>query len=631
MPEQKMPYGTWPSPITAGQVASNSIRYSGLCVDGDDIYWLEGRPCEKGRSVLVRYRDGQQRDILPVTYSVRSCVHEYGGGAFTVWNGEVWFVNHGDQQVYRCRDDGVVQVTRQTGCRYANLVIDVLHECIYAVQEDHRGPLASEPVNALVCIAMSNGGVTVIASGDDFYATPVLSPDKRQLAWISWRHPHMPWDETVLWLADIGEQGALHNIRIIVSNRNQAIFQPGWSPDGQLYFVNDPDGWWRIYRMDPRTKDMQIRQVTDYQAEAGLPLWQLDMKTYAFQSPHRIIATVCEAGLWRLIKICTDTGKVEPISTPYSSFSAIDVAGEYVAIIASGVSRGNEVVSVNIETGESKLCSKAADTVIDESWISVAQPVSFPTSNGDTAHGFYYAPANPDCVSDGLPPLLVMTHGGPTGSTSVSLDLRNQYWTSRGFAILDVNYRGSTGYGRAYRDSLKGQWGVYDVDDVVAGAEYLVGQGLVDPRHLSIRGNSAGGFTTLAALTFKDTFQAGCSYYGIGDLEALVRDTHKFEAHYLDTLVGRYPQDREVYIKRSPLHNVTRLSCPVIFMQGMKDSVVPPEQAEKMASALQAGGVDVELLMFEDEQHGFRQAGTMIRALQAELAFYGRVYGFRKQ
>lgn len=626
MSRQNKPYGTWPSVISAALVAGSSTRYGGLCADGDDIYWLEGRPQEKGRSVLVRYRHGQRQDVLPTAYSVRSRVHEYGGGAFTVKRGDIWFVNDADQQVYRCEDGRVARITQEQGCRYADLLIDDLHQCVYAVREDGRDSSRHEPVNDLVSISMATGKVAVIASGDDFYAAPALSPDETKLAWLSWRHPDMPWDETRLWLADIDENGVLQNRHAVIRNKGQAVFQPGWSPDGWLYFVNDPDGWWQLYRIDPSDRAAQAERVSDYPAEMGLPLWQFGMRTYVFENEHRVIATVCEQGLWRLVTICTHTGDVEPIETPYNSFSAFDVAGGQLAMIAAGFSQGDEVATVNLQTGEKALCSEPPVSPLPESWVSEAQPISFPSSDDDIAYGFYYAPKNPEYESDGLPPLLVMTHGGPTGATAASLNLKNQYWTSRGFAILDVNYRGSTGYGRAYRDRLKGQWGIYDVDDVVAGAQYLVGQGLADPERLSIRGGSAGGFTTLAALTFKDTFKAGCSHYGIGELETLANDTHKFEARYLDTLVGRYPEERTVYIARSPLHHVDQLSCPVIFMQGTEDKVVPPEQAEKMAAALQAKGIDVELLLFEGEQHGFRQAATIKRALEAELAFYGKVY-----
>ncbi|MCW8964449.1 MAG: S9 family peptidase, partial [Gammaproteobacteria bacterium] len=368
----------------------------------------------------------------------------------------------------------------------------------------------------------------------------------------------------------------------------------------------------------------------DLEAEMGLPLWQFGMRTFAFQDKGRIIATLCEQGMWRLVKICANTGEVEPIASPYNSFTSLVANEKSVAVIAAGSERSDEVVTIDLGSGQLREHLEGHDLPVDKSWISVAQPISFSASHGEQAHGFYYPPTNPHVTGDEdeAPPLLVMTHGGPTGATTASINLKTQFWTSRGFAVLDVNYRGSTGYGRAYRERLKGQWGIYDVEDAVAGANYLVAQGKADPERLAIRGGSAGGYTTLAALTFTDTFHAGASYYGIGDLESLARDTHKFEARYLDGLVGKYPQQREIYEARSPLNHVEQLSCPVIFMQGEEDRVVPPQQAEQMAAALRAKGIEVELLMFAGEQHGFRRAETIVQTLESELVFYARVFNF---
>lgn len=628
------PFGTWQSPITPEMVSGSSVRYGGIIIDGDDVYWLEGRPGEKGRVVIVRLHDGRRADVLPEPYSARSRVHEYGGGAMAVGNDHVWFVNDADQQIYHIADicsggNGVRQVTRADGCRFADIVIDDGHDCLYAVRECGADNNRSEPVNDLVRIERRNGEISVVAGGDDFYCAPALSPDGRRLCWISWVHPDMPWDETVLWLADIGVDGRFSAVRRVVAETGQAVFQPDWSPDGHLYFVNDPAGWWQLYRLNDLHDMGTIERVCDYEAEMGLPLWQFGMKTYVFQSEHRIIATLCEQGLWRLIRICAHTGKVEPICTRYNSFSCIAADEQKAVVVAAGFTFADEVACINLQTGEVSQCNEASETAPDEHWFSVARPVSFPTTNDDTAHGFYYAPENPDMEGQpgGLPPLLVMVHGGPTGAASASLNLRTQFWTSRGFAVLDVNYRGSTGYGRAYREKLKGYWGVYDVDDVVAGARYLVEQQLADHRRIAIRGSSAGGFTTLAALVFKDVFSAGCSLYGIGDLESLAMDTHKFESHYTDRLIGRYPQERDIYVRRSPLSHIDQLSCPVIFMQGAEDRVVPPQQAEKMVMALHDKGIGAELLMFEGEQHGFRKAETIRQALVSELAFYNRVYG----
>ena len=631
------PYGTWQSPITPELISGSSIRYSGAVIDGDDVYWLEGRPQEQGRTAIVRWRDGRCEDILPEHCNVRSRVHEYGGGAMAVGGGHIWFVNNADQQIYHmvatsAGKPDIRQLTRADGCRFADIVIDGRHDCLYAIRESVSHGAGAEPVNELVRINCTNGETAVLAGGDDFYSAPALSPDGRHLCWLSWSHPDMPWDGTAMWLADIADDGNFFNMRPIIAQAGQAVFQPCWSPAGRLYFINDPAGWWQLYRLNDLNDTDTIERICCHEAELGLPLWQFGMKTCAFQNEQRIMATLCEQGLWRLVSICTHTGQIETLSTPYNHFSAIVADRQKAVVIAAGPTSADEVACIDLHTGTINRCNEAGATELSDDWFSTAQPVSYPTTDNDTAHGFYYAPKNPDTQGPPgqLPPLLVMTHGGPTGAASASLELRTQYWTSRGFAVLDVNYRGSTGYGRAYREKLKGHWGIYDVDDVVAGAHYLSEQRQVDGARMAIRGSSAGGFTTLAALTFAETFAAGCSLYGIGDLESLVADTHKFESRYLDSLIGRYPQQRDTYIQRSPLSHVERLSCPVLFMQGAEDKVVPPQQAEKMAAALKAKGIDVELLIFAGEQHGFRKADTIRRALISELAFYCRILDLQK-
>ena len=624
-------FRAWPSVISAQRVASAATRYSSVQLDGDDLYWLEGRPQEQGRSVVVRRRADEVEDVLPAPWNVRSRVHEYGGGALVVYQGQFWFVNDADQQIYSCIDGEVKQITHAPDCRFADLLYCAAHDCLYAVMENHgearsKGKAAvPEPVNTLVQVNLSTAVVTEIAAGDDFYAAPAISPDGRHLAWLGWRHPDMPWDSTTLWLADLDDSGLAGNTRSIIEEKNQAVFQPMWSPDGRLYFINDPQGWWQLYRLNDLTDANGVEQVCDFEAEMGLPLWQFGMQTYGFRNANQIIAMLCEQGLWRLVRICTSSGEVEPIATPYNTFDALSVSEHRIALLASGAATSDSVAL--LENDSITICNQAAAEALDTAWLSEAQPIRFPTTGNMQAHGFYYAPKNPDIeATNELPPLLVMSHGGPTGATSAGLNLKIQYWTSRGFAVLDVNYRGSTGFGRAYREALKGRWGIVDVDDVVAGAEYLVQQGLADPARLAIRGSSAGGYTTLAALTFRDTFTVGASYYGIGELESLARDTHKFEARYLDSLVGRYPQERALYRERSPLRHAERLSCPVIFMQGEEDKVVPPAQAEMMAEAMRKQGIACELLLFAGEQHGFRQAQTIVDTLQAELNFYERIF-----
>jgi len=620
--------GSWESSITAEMVAGAAVRYADVQLDGDAVIWLEGRPHEQGRNVIVRRLNGKSQDLLPAPYNARSRVHEYGGGAYVAFAGDIWFINDSDQQAYHLQDGQISQLTDQPACRFADLQYDMHHECLYAIREDHRNKGLKEPVNELVKI--QGGKVSVVASGDDFYASPALSHDGHWLAWLSWTHPDMPWDATTLWLARIDVDGNIGSPKQVLANAGQSVFRPSWSADGRLYFVTDPDDWWMLYRLNDCADLQSIELVCDMQAEIGKPLWQFGMRCYAFRNDNQIIASLCEQGLWRLVKICTNTGEVEPVASPYNSFGSLAANEHLVAMIAAGSEQSDEIATVDLDNGQLDMCLEHHSLPVDSSWISVAQPVSFETSDDEIAHGFYYPPKNPCVVAkdDELPPLLVMTHGGPTGATSASFNLRNQFWTSRGFAVLDVNYRGSTGYGSAYREKLKGKWGVYDVEDVVAGANYLVQQGKVDEQRLAIRGGSAGGYTTLAALTFTEVFAAGASYYGIGDLKSLAEDTHKFEARYLDRLVGEYPKDSEIYASRSPLNHVEQLSCPVIFMQGEEDQVVPPQQARCMAAALEKKGVTVELRLFAGEQDGFRRAETIIETLNAELAFYGHVFNF---
>ena len=631
MAKERRACGAWTSEITAELVASSSIRYADVQIDREDIYWLEGRPREQGRTVIVRRRQGQVEDVLPDRWNVRSRVHEYGGGAYTVHADRIWFVNDADQQVYELNDGQVAQQTDETDCRYADLQYSSRHQCLYAVRETHGRPDSKEPVNELVRI--KDQQVRVVATGDDFYAGPAVSADCKQLAWLSWNHPDMPWDQTTLWLGDIDDAGDIVNPRKLVEAEGQSVFQPSWSGDGRLYFISDADGWWQLYRLDDCGDKDSVTQVCGYEAEMGLPLWQFGMRSYVFQDPDRVIATLCEQGVWRLVRVCANTGEVEPVQTPYNSFTSLAADSKRAVVIAAGTERTDEVAMIDLDNGELGLCMDVKPLPVAKEWISSAQLVSFPTSDGDVAHGFYYPPRNPDAepLVDELPPLLVMTHGGPTAATAASLNMKTQFWTSRGFAVLDVNYRGSSGYGRSYRERLKGQWGVYDVDDVVAGARYMVEQGKADADRLIIRGGSAGGYTTLAALTFTDVFRAGASYYGIGDLESLVEDTHKFEARYLDQLIGAYPQEKNRYLERSPIHHVNDLSCPVIFLQGEEDKVVPPQQAKSMAEALQKKGVETELVLYAGEQHGFRRAETIIDTLKSELAFYDRVFKLKAE
>jgi dipeptidyl aminopeptidase/acylaminoacyl peptidase len=622
------PYGSWRSPITSDLIVAGTVRLGQIELDGEDVYWIEGRPAEQGRSVIVkRTADANVIDIAPAPFNARTRVHEYGGGSFIVSNGEVFFSNFADQQVYRQREhEAPMAVTSQPDLRYADFVMDHRRDRLVCVREDHTAG-AHEPINTIVAIRL-NGEQTVLVSGNDFYSSPRLSPDGSHLAWLSWNHPNMPWDGTELWVADVQADGSPANSRLIAGGAGESIFQPEWSPaqgtsESLLHFVSDRSGWWNLYRWH----GSKIEPICAREAEFGLPQWGFAMSAYAFISAKQIVCTYIENGFSRLALLDTETLKLEPIETPYSQIDGIRAAAGRALFIAGSPTESASVVRFDPAPRQFETLRRSSDLTIDPAYISVPQAIEFSTENNLTAHGFFYAPKNADfsAPESEKPPLLVMIHGGPTAATSSTLRLGIQYWTSRGIAVLDVNYGGSTGYGRAYRDRLKGNWGVVDVDDCVNGARFLAGQGVVDSNRLAITGGSAGGYTVLCALTFRDVFKAGASHYGVSDLIALDEDTHKFESRYTFGLVGT---SRDLYIARSPIHHTDKLNAPVIFFQGLEDKVVPPNQSEMMVNALRRKGLPVAYVTFEGEQHGFRQAANIKRALDGELYFYSRVFGF---
>ncbi|WP_017660033.1 S9 family peptidase [Baaleninema simplex] len=619
------PYGTWKSPITSDLIASGSIRLGGLAFDGDEIYWVEGRPSEGGRNVLVRRQpDGTTADVTPQDYNVRSRVHEYGGGAFVVDNGVVYFSNVSDGRIYRQPLGETPQpLTPEGAFRYADFVVDRSRDRLLCVREDHSGE--GEPENTLVTVGF-DGSVEVLVSGCDFYASPALSPDGNQLAWLSWNHPNMPWDGTQLWLADIDDNGKLSNGKTVTGGANESVFQPQWSPNGTLYFASDRASWWNLYRLGK----VGVEPLFPLNAEFATPQWVFGMSTYAFLGGDRLICAYTQQGMWQMATLNLGTKRLQNLETPYTQISSVRGRGDRVAFLGSSPTESSALVLMDVDRDDMKILRRSSDLEVDPSYISKPEAIEFPTENGQTAYGFFYPPTNPDYQApDGeKPPLLVKSHSGPTASASTGLRLSIQYWTSRGFGFLEVNYGGSTGYGRDYRQRLDGNWGVVDVDDCANGAKYLVDRGLVDGDRLAITGSSAGGYTVLCALTFRDTFKAGASYYGVSNLETWAADTHKFELRYIDRLVGPYPERKDVYEARSPIHFVDRLSCPTIFFHGLEDTVVPPSQAEQMVEALRKKGLPVAYVPFEGERHGFRQAETIKRALDAEFYFYSRVFGY---
>jgi dipeptidyl aminopeptidase/acylaminoacyl peptidase len=640
------PYGTWDSPFTAAQIAGGTVPLGGVGVSGTDVVWLEGRPKEGGRYVLVRCATGDEaaapQVVTPPGFNVRTRVHEYGGGAALVAGDTVYFSNFADQRLYRQDGTGEpVAITPEppnpAGERYADACLTPDGRFLICVRESHPDPdRAEDVVNDIVAVPTDGSAPPRrLVGGADFYAAPRLSPSGTRLAWVSWDHPAMPWDATELWDAavvlgdDAGDWPVLGEPRRIAGGENVSVGQPSWSPEGVLHFVSDITGWWNLYRL----RGHVIEPVFEDDLELGVPQWVFGLSTYTFLSSGRIAVIWGREGIQHLGIIDPDAEGLLEVVTPFTWFSPAtlcSVGDERLAFVASGPHLPAQVCLLDPETAESEVFATSFAGDLDMECISEAKTYRFPTGGGETAFGFFYAPRNGAYTAppDELPPLVVKSHGGPTGAAMPGLSLETQFWTSRGFAVVDVNYGGSTGFGRAYRERLRGQWGRVDVQDCVNAATHLADNEFADRARMAIRGGSAGGYTTLCALTFTDVFAAGASYFGVADAEALARDTHKFESRYLDGLIGPYPQDRDTYVARSPIHFLEGLSCPVILLQGLEDAIVPPSQAEAMVQALDRKGLPYAYLAFEGEQHGFRRAENIQRSLEAELSFYGQIFGF---
>ena len=632
------PCGSWKSPITSDLIVGASTPIDEIAVAGGDIYWTERRPQEGGRNALVRRRaDGTIEDLTPAPFSARSRAHEYGGGAFSVSPLGIFFCSFEDQRLHRLGADGLpVALTNLPGKRYADIVADLARNRLIAVREDHSG--GGEAVNALVGIDVATGTERLLAGGHDFFSTPVLSPDGNQLAWLTWDHPNMPWDGTDLWLAAIGDDGTPGAPRHVAGGAAESIIQPAWSPAGDLHFVSDRSGWWNLYRERMGT----IAALHPMAAEFGMPQWVFGMSTYGFDARGRIVCAYGSDGDWHLALIDPEAGSFETLVTSLRAIRRVRVGGDFAVVVGGTPARPDGVVRIDLGSPGGRgdgsghgshrelVIRSSSSANVDPGCVAVAEAITFPTEGGREAHGFFYRPTNAAyrAAAGERPPLLVLNHGGPTSATDAGFNWSIQFWTSRGIAVVDVNYGGSSGYGRAYRQRLNGQWGVVDVDDAVNAAKYLVARGDADGERLAIRGGSAGGYTALCALTFRNFFKAGASHYGIGDLETLVRDTHKFESRYLDSLVGPYPAQQALYHARSPIHFTEQLAAAMILFQGADDKAVPPNQAEAMYQAVRAKGLPVAYLLFEKEGHGFRRAENIKRALEAELYFYGKIFGF---
>jgi dipeptidyl aminopeptidase/acylaminoacyl peptidase len=665
------PYGSWPSPITAELIVAKSVSIGEAAVGLVDVWWAEARPEEGGRVQIVRHRPGGQRvDVLPEGFAARTRVHEYGGGAWCLHQADLVFTNWADQRLWRL-DAGAdhpfpltPEPGHEHGDRYADGRFTADARWVICVREHHPEPggdgTDGEAANEIVAVwSRPRGDIdepVVLVTGPDFVAAPRVSPDGRHLAWFQWQHPDMPWDGTELHVAELHDDLAgertisIGRSVVVAGSRSESVTQPEWTDDGALLFLSDRTDWWNLYRLDgeqveaavaagPGAPAPEPTAVASIEAEIGVPHWVFDQSRYAVLDDGRILVAFARDGLDHLGVVPAGGGAVVPLQSPFTALSSVRPFGNGAVLVGASPTSEAVVAVIDVpidvapdgstEVGIGVL-RPPRELGIDPEWFSSPEPIRFATTGDRFAHALFYPPTHPEHrgPADEAPPLIVLSHGGPTSAARPQLNLSVQFWTSRGFGVVDVNYGGSSGYGRGYRRRLIGEWGIVDVDDCVAATRLLVDRGDADRDRLIIRGGSAGGFTTLSALAFREVFAAGCSLYGVADLEALALDTHKFEARYLDSLVGPYPERRDLYVERSPIHNTDELDCPIILLQGADDEIVPPSQTEAMVEALEANGLAYAYLLFEGEQHGFRQAANIRRALEAEAWFYSRIFGF---
>jgi dipeptidyl aminopeptidase/acylaminoacyl peptidase len=628
------PYGSWASPITTDLVATEGgVSFAYLDISDEGVYWTESRPEEEGRSALVfRPHGGEPVDIVPFEFNVRTRVHEYGGGAWFRHGRTVFCSSFDDSRLYRIDKPGAEPkpITPESpephALRYADGRVFADGRLIVCVREQHG---EGEPVNELVVLPTDGSAEPrVIAAGRDFYAAPRPSPDGASLAWLAWDHPRMPFEGTDLCVADLTADGSISNGRRVAGSEQESIFQPEWSSDGLLHFVSDRTGWSNLY-VERRG---EVQALTGEEAELGYPQWVFDLSRYAFLADGRIACIFTRAAIDSLELFDPRTRKLERLDLPYSSYSSASVRSHGTRLVfpASTPTKPAAVIELDVDSGKPQVLRRSTEVELDERYISQAQAIDFPGADGLISHGFYYPPANPEfsAPDDELPPLVVFVHGGPTAHVTPSLDLQVQLFTSRGIAVVDLNYGGSTGYGREYRDRLRGRWGEVDVEDSAAAVRYLGERGDVDSGRVQITGGSAGGYTTLMAMAVREEFLSGVSYYGVADLVTFHEQTHKFESHYDAYLVGPWPEAVDLYRERSPVTHADSISDPLLLLQGLDDKVVPPPQAEVIVDALKRRGIPYAYIAFAGEGHGFRKAGNIKRAAEAHLSFLAQVSGF---
>ncbi len=668
------PYGSWPSVIHSEQLTSNTVRLNEPQLDQGHCYWLEQRPEEKGRCVVVCQKmanggsdkDGEPFDITPPDMSVRTKAHEYGGGSYLVHNGVCYFVNASDQRVYKIHvETGSSPITLSpensdhTRYCYWCFEIDEHRQQLIGICEIHRKPKEDqtqlEPESNIISLKLDGSstiGFNVLVFGNDFYSNPRISPDGEKLSWLTWNHPNMFWDNSECWIADFTNLGMLNKHRKVAGgmrsqtsenthdslneDHGESVFQPEWSPTGDLIFVSDRSNWWNLYSYN--TYNKYTETLLEMPAEFATPQWVFGMSTYGFLNSYTLFCTYTQNGIWHigLLDLMSHTFIQQTSAQQTSTQQTLDFT-YYEGIACQDDNDSALFIAANENTlpqlihwttSRCTMIKESSASSIDHEHISIPENITFKNDQQEDVHGFFYPPHNTQYCGkqDTLPPLIVMSHGGPTGATNSALNLKIQYWTNRGFAVFDINYSGSTGYGRQYRRRLYQQWGIKDVEDLCLGAEYLINEKKVNPNQVAIRGSSAGGYSVLAALTFKDTFKAGASLYGIGDLCLLAEDTHKFESRYCDQLIGEYPKEKSLYQQRSPINYIDQLNCPVIFLQGLDDNVVPPNQAELMVNALHQKNIPVAYVTFEGEGQGFRQAKNIRYAIDVEYAFYTKIF-----